>query len=208
VRAYRQIGNNKKAEELLLTNKRDEGLKPSSPEWRDSLFAIGELYHDLGRYEDAIKELSEAVLRYPEAPQAILSRYIIARSYHSAAEKPATKIGEAKTENERQKNRKLRDRNLQAALQNYLIVQRMISTDMSQEETNQLKRPLLRNCYMMQGSVLFQLKRYEEARKAFSNVSTLYQNEPFVLESFVHIANCWSRLISPSKRGVRSSRQS
>jgi TolA-binding protein len=52
----------------------------------------------------------------------------------------------------------------------------------------------LRNCYMMQGSVLFQLRRYEEARKAYANVSTLYQQDPFVLESFVHIANCWHRM--------------
>jgi TolA-binding protein len=52
---------------------------------------------------------------------------------------------------------------------------------------------------MMQGSVLFQLRRYEEARKAYANVSTLYQNEPFVLESFVHIANCWRRLNQPIK---------
>lgn len=199
VRAYRQIGNNEKAEQLLLTNKRDEGLKPSSPEWRDSLFAIGELYHDLGRFEEAIRELTEAVQRYPESPQAIFSRYLIARSYHSAAEKPAAKIREAKTENERQKNRKLRNQNLEAALQNYLIVQRMISIDVGQEESNRLRRALLRNCYMMQGSVLFQLKRYEEARKAYSNVSTLYQNEPFVLESFVHIANCWNRLNQPVK---------
>jgi len=199
VRAYRQIGNNEKSEELLLTNKMDEGLKPSSPEWRDSLFALGELYHDLGRFEEAIKELTEAIVRYPNAPQAILSRYTIARSYHSAAEKPAAKIKEAKTESERQKNRKLRDQNLDAALQNYLIVQRMISSDVGQEENNELRRALLRNCYMMQGSVLFQLKRYEEARKAYSNVSTLYQNEPFVLESFVHIANCWSRLNQPVK---------
>jgi len=199
VRAYRQIGNNKKAEELLLTNKMDEGLKPSSPEWRDSIFALGELYHDLGRFEEAIKELTEAIVRYPEAAQAGLSRYIIARSFHSAAEKPAAKIKEAKTESERQKNRKLRDHNLEAALQNYLIVQRTISSDGGQEESNELRRALLRNCYMMQGSVLFQLKRYEEARKAYSNVSTLYQNEPFVLESFVHIANCWSRLNQPVK---------
>ena len=62
-----------------------------------------------------------------------------------------------------------------------------------------LKRNLLRNCYMMQGSVLFQLRRYEDARIAFANVSTLYQNEPFVLESFVHIANCWRRLNQPVK---------
>ncbi len=198
VHAYRQRGDNAKAEELLLTNLNGDQLMPSSPEWRDSLFTIGELLHDSGRYDEAIRKLDEAVSRYPEAPQALLARYTIARSYYSAAEEPAEKIKTAKTENERQKSRKLRDQNLDSALQNYLVVQRMISLD-GQEETSLLKRTLLRNCYMMQGSVLFQLKQYEEARKAYSNVSTLYQDEPFVLESFVHIANCWRRLNQPVK---------
>ena len=199
VRVYRQLGNSEKAEELLRSNLQGEDLLPTSPEWRDSLFALGELLHDLGRFEEAIKSLDEAVLRYPDDPKATLARYIIARSYHNAAEEPAEKIKAAKTENERQKNRKLRDQNLEAALQNYLIVQRMMSLDSGHAENGEMQRTLLRNCYMMQGSVLFELKRYEEARKAYSNVSTLYQNEPFVLESFVHIANCWSRLNQPVK---------
>ena len=76
---------------------------------------------------------------------------------------------------------------------------RSMSLDSGHAENGEMQRTLLRNCYMMQGSVLFELKRYEEARKAYSNVSTLYQNEPFVLESFVHIANCWSRLNQPVK---------
>lgn len=199
VRAYRQLGNNEKAEELLLTNLRLEKLQPSSSEWRDSLFALGELLHDLGRFDESIKKLDEAVLRYPDDPQATLARYTIARSYHNAAEAPAEKIRLAKTENERQKNRKFRDQNLELALKNYLMVQRMLSAEGGHSDDGNLRRTLLRNCYMMQGAVLFQLKKYEEARKAYSNVSTLYQNEPFVLESFVHIANCWSRLDQPIK---------
>ncbi len=199
VRAYRQLGNNKKAEEVLLTNLRLEQLQPSSSEWRDSLFALGELLHDLGRFDESIKKLDEAVLRYPNNPQSTLARYTIARSYHNAAEAPAERIRVAKTENERQKNRKFRDQNLELALKNYLIVQRTISSEIGHGSDGELRRTLLRNCYMMQGSVLFELKRYEEARKAYSNVSTLYQNEPFVLESFVHIANCWSRLSQPVK---------
>ena len=65
--------------------------------------------------------------RYPTASQALLARYTIARSFHSAAEEPAKKARLAKTENERQKNRKLRDQNLESALQNYLDVQRRIT---------------------------------------------------------------------------------
>jgi tetratricopeptide (TPR) repeat protein len=198
VRAYIQQNRVEEAEQLLLTNLTGDSLGPASPEWRDSLFALGQLLHDTGRYEQAIAKLEEGVIRYPDAQQSLMARYTIARSFHSAAEGPAQKVREAKTENERQKNRKLRDQNLEGALENYLLVQRLITLD-GHEASSPLKRNLLRNCYMMQGSVLFQLRRYEDARKAYANVSTLYQNEPFVLESFVHIANCWRRLDQPVK---------
>ncbi len=192
-KAYLLASKPKQAEQLLIANLTGETLTPASTEWRDSLFLLGDQLHEDGKYTEAIVKLEEAVARYPEAPQALLARYTIARACHSAAEEPAQKAREAKTENERQKNRKLRDQNYEAALRTYLDVQRRITLEGRNVESA-LTKTLLRNCYMMQGSVLFQLRRYEEARKAYANVSTLYQHEPFVLESFVHIANCWHRL--------------
>ena len=198
VRAYRQLDRTEEAEQLLLQNINGEELTPKSPEWRDSLFELGEILHETGRYQQAIKALQEAVTRDKDAPQALMARYTIARSYHSAAKEPARKVLQSKTENERQKNRNLRDQNLLGALENYKLVQRMLTLE-SHGEGSALKHNLLRNCYMMQGSVLFQLRRYEEASQAYANVSTLFQDEPFVLESFVHIANCWRRLDQPMK---------
>jgi hypothetical protein len=55
----------------------------------------------------------------------------------------------------------------------------------------------LRNCYMMQGSVLMELRRFDEARQAYQNIISLYQDDPVVLESFVQVANCWRRLDQP-----------
>lgn len=196
VRAYRQMDRYEEAERLLLENINGDELTPKSPEWRDSLFELGEIQHETGRFEQAFKTLEEAVIRYPDASQALMARYTIARSFHNAAQVPAKNVRLAKTENERQKNRKLRDQNLEGALENYKLVQRMLTLQ-DHGESNELKQHLLRNCYMMQGSVLFQLRRYEQARKAYANVSTLFQNQPFVLESFVHIANCWRRLDEP-----------
>ncbi len=187
-----------RAEELLLENLAGGGLGPAALQWRDSLFLLGDYLHNTEQYQEAIKKLDEAVRRYPNAPQSLLARYTIARSYHSAAEKPARQAKEAKTESERLKHRKDRDRKLADALANYLQVQRMLTLQ-GHVDGNDLQRTVLLNCYMMQGSVLFQLKRYEEARKAYANISTLYQNEPFVLESFVHIANCYRRLNKPVK---------
>jgi tetratricopeptide (TPR) repeat protein len=192
-KAYLLASQPRKAEELLIANLTGDTLTPASNEWRDSLFLLGDQLHDAGKYTEAIVKLEEAVSRYPDAPQALLARYTIARSFQNAAEEPAEKARLAKTENERQKNRKLRDQNLEAALKTYSDVQRRITLEGRNVES-ELTKTLLRNCYMMQGSVLFQLRRYEEARKAYANVSTLYQHDPFVLESFVHIANCWHRL--------------
>ncbi len=192
-KAYLLAGKTGKAEELLIANLTGDTLTPASNEWRDSLFLLGDQLHEAGKYTEAIVKLEEAVSRYPDAPQALLARYTIARAFHSASEEPAEKARLAKTENERQKNRRLRDQNLEAALKTYSDVQRRITLQ-GRTVKSDLTNTLLRNCYMMQGSVLFQLRRYEEARKAYANVSTLYQHDPFVLESFVHIANCWHRL--------------
>ncbi|WP_146450949.1 tetratricopeptide repeat protein [Bythopirellula polymerisocia] len=194
--AFLALDQPEKAEALLVSNITGDTLRPESPEWRESLFLLGTHLHESGEYAESIKVLEEAVARYPTAPQALLARYTIARSFHSAAEQPAKKARLAKTENERQKNRKIRDHNLESALENYQDVQRRITLGGHADESLMTKA-LLRNCYMMQGSVLFQLRRYEDARKAYANISTLYQHEPFVLESFVHIANCWHRLNQP-----------
>jgi Flp pilus assembly protein TadD len=53
---------------------------------------------------------------------------------------------------------------------------------------------MLRNCYMLEGTVLFDMGRFKDAIEAFSNVASLYPDNPFVLETFVQIANCWRRL--------------
>ena len=52
------------AEALLQENLNGERLTPDSKEWRDSLFALGELLHSQGRYAEAIRRLEEAVERY------------------------------------------------------------------------------------------------------------------------------------------------
>jgi hypothetical protein len=54
---------------------------------------------------------------------------------------------------------------------------------------------------MLEGTVLFDLgsmtgeqERYKGAIEAFSHLASRYPDEPFVLETFVQIANCWRRL--------------
>jgi tetratricopeptide (TPR) repeat protein len=197
-RSYLENGQANLAGQLLQTNLSGGTLDPTASEWEDSLFTLGHLLYNEERYHEAIRKLSEAVQRYPQAKEAMLARYLIARAFHSASMIPQKNMESANTDSDRQKNRQLYMDYLAQALDNYLSVKRSITLG-DHKNNDPLNRNLLRNCYMMQGSVLFQLRRYEEARKTYANVTTLYQQEAFVLESFVQIANCWQRLNEPVK---------
>ena len=87
-KACLEKGDLKQAEALLRENLSEQYLTPESNEWRDSLFALGEQLHIQGRYAEAILTLEEAIApkRYPNAPQALQARYLIADSCRRSAE--------------------------------------------------------------------------------------------------------------------------
>lgn len=202
-KAYCDRGKTREAEQLLLANLHSSGLTPQSEEWRDSLFELGRLLHDEGSFEEAIDRLAEAVERDIESSKARLANYLIAESYRQAAEKPLAELDQAKTANERESSTREVQRYLNKALHHYEQVRIEIANS---SVISPLDRAMLRNCYMFRGSALFNLgrverspERFKAAIDEFSNVSTLYQNEPFVLETFVQIANCQRRLQEPVK---------
>ncbi|TWU00340.1 Outer membrane protein assembly factor BamD [Botrimarina colliarenosi] len=189
-RAHRLRGDFDKSEELLRYNLTRTALTPASPEWRDSKFDLGQLLAESGRHNEAIAELEEGINRYPDDPQARLARYQIALSNRQAAQEPLKRFNAAQTVNEREQARREADEYLEAALHMFQQVQREITLADSGDD---LDRATLRNCFMLGGNVLFDLNRYEEARQSFASVSTLYQNEPYMLEALVHIYHCWRR---------------
>ncbi|MEM8865174.1 MAG: tetratricopeptide repeat protein [Planctomycetota bacterium] len=198
-RAHREQGDFDRAEQLLKDNLIGGTLSPRSPEWRDSKFELGSLLHEVGRHTDAIDHLEEAIDRYeddPGARQLRTARYLVAESYRNAAEEPRQRYIDAKAVNEREKNEQEFRALLKNALQHYDTVQREISRS---SVSNPTEQAMLRNCYMLKGSVLFDLGRYREAVEEYSNVSALYQNEPFVLETLLQISYCWRRLGEPEK---------
>ena len=200
-RAYAEAGKPREAESLLVTNLSGDVLTPASPEWRDSLFALGELLFKEGRYGESIVKLDEAVKRYPDAAESLYARYTIARAHHGAADEPAKRLAISKTENERQNAKTQMTEQLIKAHEYYQGVQRTLTLG-GGDASDPLQQALLRNCYLLQGSVLFELRRYEEALKAYGNVITSYQSDPIAMESFVKVASCWRRLDEPVKARV------
>jgi tetratricopeptide (TPR) repeat protein len=200
-KAYWNQGNTSRAEQLLRQNIGGSTLKPSSREWKDSLFELGMLLHDIGQYEDSIGTLEEAVERYEHDPQRLLAQYVIGDSYRRWAQELLERVQQARTNTERDRNKELAIERLETALEHFEAVQVSITLRTHDIHGDPLMGSMLRNCYMLEGTVLFDLashsaspERYKEAIVAYSNVSSLYPDEPFVLETFVQIANCWRRL--------------
>ena len=75
-----RLGDLKQAEIYLQANLDGDQLTPASKEWRDSLFALGDLLHVAGRDAEAIVRLEDALQRYANAPQATAARYLLADS--------------------------------------------------------------------------------------------------------------------------------
>ncbi len=193
-KAYLRQGNPAEAERLLRVNLSGSLLEPKSPEWKDSLFALGFLLFDQGRYEDAISTLEEAVERYPEDRQTLQARYATGEAYRRWAAEPMAKLESARTVSEREKLDQLVHERLNQALQQFKLVQSSITLKIRNVQDDAPYAAMRRNCYMLEGACLFDLGKYQEAIEAYQNVSSLYPNEPFVLETFVQIANCWQRL--------------
>jgi tetratricopeptide (TPR) repeat protein len=193
-KAYWYQGDIARAEQMLRNNISGSALKPSSREWKDSLFELGMLLHDTGQHEQAIITLEEATERYPQDPQCLLAEYVVAESYRRWGQELLEKAQEARTGSERDKNLQLANDRLDTALKHFEEVQVSVTLKTHDLHSDPLLGTMLRNCYMLEGTVLFDLGRFKEAIEAYSNVASLYPDNPFVLETFVQIANCWRRL--------------
>jgi tetratricopeptide (TPR) repeat protein len=193
-KAYWQLGDTGHAEQLLRFNIAGSALKPASPEWKDSLFQLGTLLHEQNKYEEAIDTLENAVERYPEDPQRLVAQYMIGESYRRWAQDFLDDARRSTTATERDKSMQEATKRLNIAFNHFGEVQRTITLKTHDIHSDPLTGTMLRNCYMLEGAVLFDLGKYKEAIEAYSNVSSLYPDEPFVLETFVQIANCWRRL--------------
>lgn len=193
-RAYWEQGQLEPAERLLMENLTGDALEPSSSEWRASLFALGKLLYQAGRYDEAIRRLEEAADRYRDAPEAPEIRYLAAESYRRSALAVQQQAAQEATA----EGRLARRRQWTELLENGLVrfeqeLNAMINRQ-DQRALSPLEESILRNCYFARGAVLFELGRYPEAIQAYASATNRYQQTPEALEAYVQIAACYRRL--------------
>ncbi|HEX3998337.1 MAG TPA: tetratricopeptide repeat protein [Pirellulales bacterium] len=192
-------GNMKEAERLLLANLDDGYLTPKSFEWRDSLFAYGNLLQSEGRDAEAIPKLEEFVERYPDSPNQIEARYLVAEAYRRSAKVPREKLETDAIETSRIDHAKEMQQLLSAALEQYEKVEELLNLRQEQRQLDTLEQSILRNCYFARGSTLFEMGRFEDAIHAYSAATNHYQRQPIVLEALMQIAACYRRLGKPDE---------
>jgi TolA-binding protein len=197
-RAAVNLGDLRQAETFLQDNLNGEQLTPASKEWRDSLFALAELLHDVGRYREAIQRLEESLQRYPDAPQATVTQYLLADSLRRQAmdlrARPDKEIsslvrGERAGESQRLFHR---------ALEVYGFLQGNLSRRDEESLTPQ-EKAVLRNSRFAIGDTCFALQRYADALRAYQSAANHYATSPEALDAYLQIANVYRRMDRPAE---------
>ncbi len=197
-------------------------LTPASPEWRDSLFLLGEVaYADGNRaeeaslkldaegstaealaklesaathYRNAANILEEAVQRYPEAAQVTQARYHWAESLRRIAKFPRRKLRDANIEAIRLGLIKEIQQAVAESLGVYEALQNDLNRKQERRQLTHLEGIVLRNCYFIQGDLYYEVGQYDEAIVAYKAASNRYQNLPEALQAYFQIAACHRRM--------------
>ncbi len=191
-RAHIERGELDQAEALLRENLIGELLTPASREWRESLFALGQLEYVQGHYEQAAQRLSEAVERYPDVPQATEARFLAAQCSfrHAVAARRALGPQPGVQTAEQQQVRQW----LVEAADAYARLLDDLEQRQQTHELTALQQAVLRNCYFARGAAQFELGDYQSAIRAYRAATIRYQRQPEVLEAYVQMARAYRRL--------------
>ncbi|MDR1270277.1 MAG: tetratricopeptide repeat protein [Planctomycetaceae bacterium] len=197
-RAYIEKKEWGKAQEILQLNLIDE-YAPSSTIYRDSMFALGKLFFERGRFSEAIPYLEDAVKNYPNAVQTADSHYYLARAYLQQALEFSQSAEESVLEAVRLQLLTNADIEREKALIHIqkteeLLVKRQEAMDLTESE-----QLMLRNILFEAGSVLMELKRYEQAISALSIVATRYQNRPESLDALIRMTMAFRQIGKPEE---------
>ncbi len=192
-------GQPAEAQRLLEENLESPALTPASVEWRDSLFALGRLLYWQQQFEEAAKRLDEAVRRYPDTPEALVARYLLAECSRQAARAESQRLESERVESVRvARYQKLREL-LAAAAEQFRQAQEALVRQQDQRSLSPLEKAALRNAVFASGDVLYALGRYDEAVRAYRQAIQRYQHSPEVLEAYLQTARALRQLNQPDE---------
>ena len=84
-----------------------------------------------------------------------------------------------------------------AALREFEVLQQMLRDRQVRLPLSRVELGILRNCYFLGGSILYDMGQYENSIQAYSTTTNRYQQHPTSIEAFVQISSCYRRLNRP-----------
>lgn len=192
-------GQPAQARRLLEENLEGPSLTPASVEWRDSLFALGRLLYLQAQYEEAAKRLDEAVRRYPDTPQALVARYLLAECSRQAARAEAQRLESERVETVRVARYQKLQALLATAAEQFRQAQEALSRQQDLRALSPLEKAALRNAVFGLGDVLYAMGRYDEAIRAYRQAIQRYQHSPEALEAYLQTARAFGQLNQPDE---------
>lgn len=202
-RLYAELNQWEPAEKALNSNLEAEALTPVADEWRRSLFALGRLLYDVGRYRDAVARLDEAVERYPDDPETTETRYRSAEAHRRLAQAIELEIPVDALPTERAKFARRAQEEYDAALTRFDETIQIARTPNLRGIDNANRNALLRNALFARGSILHALARYDDAIRAHQTAIASFPNSPAALDAYLQVVDCYRRLRrDPEARGT------
>ena len=203
------------------------GEELGSKEWRLALFSLGRLLYyratmlksraddpkaagpademppaleeAFARWDESSRRLEEFLKRYPNAPQAIEARYLLAKSLQHSAGLPRRKLETAETENARLELRRTMHARLQEGIREFQILQKQLQARQERDQLDDLGRRTLRDCYFEIAHTYFALSEYDRAIVAYSAAANKFAEDPHVLLAYIQMSNCYDRLGKPQE---------
>ena len=186
-------GQFQQAEALLQENLSGEHLTPDSKEWRDSLFALGELLHARAAMRRPPAAWRNSSIAMPDAPQGPAAHYLIADTYrhggqaHRRGPRPAAAAAALRRAAEAVQLR-------QKALAEYQGPGGKPRRPRRPRPDRALERATLRNSRFAVGQLARSCRQYEAAAQAYTAAANRFADCPETLEAYVRLAEAYRRL--------------
>lgn len=205
-KAYREKGEWDEATRQLRINL-NGAYGPKSTIYRDSLFALGNLYYEHGQVEQAIISLEDALFSHPRSAQAAQAHYRIAQSYLYRASESETAENEATLDRDKEYYRDAVRGDREKALEHYRQCEVLLRQRRDAVEPGAAEQLMMRNVMFGIGSQAMKLGRYEEAVEGFDRAVVQYQNTPDALHAMVQITMAHRALATQAEKQAESLEQ-
>ena len=169
-------------------------LGPESPEYRDSIFALGKTYYTDGEREKAIATLEDAVYLHPEASQAAHAYYMIAQSYMNRVGEEQKRIQTSNLTTARERASVEMQKARQLAHDNFQKTRTLLGNREMVIPLTPAEEKMQMICYFEIAKLELSLGQLDAAIDSFNLAQNRFQERPETLDALIQVAMIYRRL--------------